>query len=345
MRKTLAILMAAAFAITACTSGGGATATGGGIEPAPPPRRPTPSSAPASFAADSTMGKIKAAGKLVCGTKFDVIAFGFKNPTKNEVEGFDADLCREIATAIGVEPEFVEAISANRLPFLKEDKVDIVISTMTRNEERLLEIDFSKIYYVAGQKILVKSDSAYQSVADLVAAKVKVCSGEGSTSEKNLQTEGRGPGRCRPLQDLRARRRRPSSTGAATRCPPTTRSSSAWLPRTTGSRSVARPFTEEPLGIGIKKGKDDLVQFINGVLDAMAADGRWKALYDKNIKPYSGAEAPSRRSTSSRAISTDDVAGGPDPGPPALHPDARCSSSRRHSPSTATSSSKVSGTR
>ena len=52
------------------------------------------------------------------------------------------------------------------------------------------------------------------------------------------------------------------------------------------------PFTQEPLGIGIKKGKDDLVQFINGVLDAMAADGRWKALYDKNIKPYSGAEAP-----------------------------------------------------
>jgi hypothetical protein len=24
----------------------------------------------------------------------------------------------------------------------------------------------------------------------------------------------------------------------------------------------------------------------------MAADGRWKALYDKNIKPYSGTEAP-----------------------------------------------------
>jgi len=51
-------------------------------------------------------------------------------------------------------------------------------------------------------------------------------------------------------------------------------------------------FTQEPLGIGIKKGKDDLVQFINGVLEAMAADGRWKALYDENIKPYSGAEAP-----------------------------------------------------
>src|SRR3990170_1112644 len=181
MRKTLAVLMAAAFVIGACTTGGGAGATS---------EASSPSAAAQSFAADSTMGKIQAAGKLVCGTKFDVIAFGFKNPTTNEVEGFDADLCREIAAALGVEPEFVEAVSANRLPFLKEDKVDVVISTMTRNEERLAEIDFSKIYYFAGQKILVKSDSPHQSVEDLATANVKVCSGEGSTSEKNLQDNG-----------------------------------------------------------------------------------------------------------------------------------------------------------
>ena len=36
----------------------------------------------------------------------------------------------------------------------------------------------------------------------------------------------------------------------------------------------------------------NLVEFINGVLDAMAADGRWAALYDKHIKPYTGQEAP-----------------------------------------------------
>ena len=234
------------------------------------------------------MGKIKAAGKLVCGTKFDVIAFGFRNPTTNEVEGFDADLCREIATAIGVEPEFVEAISANRLPFLKEDKVDIVISTMTRNADRLLEIDFSKIYYVAGQKILVKSDSAYQSVADLVAAKVKVCSGEGSTSEKNLQTEGVAQA------DLVLFKTYAEAAQALLdgRCDAVSTDDSILFglaAQNDGIEVRGEAFTEEPLGIGIKKGKEDLVEFINGVLDAMAADGRWKALYDKNIKPYSGA--------------------------------------------------------
>jgi ABC-type amino acid transport substrate-binding protein len=287
MRKTLVILMAATFAISACTGAGSPTGTGGVSSPS----AAAPSTAAQTFAADSTMGKIKAAGKLVCGTKFDVIAFGFKNPTTNEVEGFDADLCREIAAAIGVEPEFVEAISANRLPFLKEDKVDIVISTMTRNEERLLEIDFSKIYYLAGQKILVKSDSPYQSVDDLVAAKVKVCSGEGSTSEKNLQTEGVAQSDIVLFKTY--------SEGAQAvldgRCDALSTDDSILFglaSQNEGLEVRGEAFTQEPLGIGIKKGKDDLVQFINGVLEAMAADGRWKALYDKNIKPYSGTEAP-----------------------------------------------------
>lgn len=285
MRKILAILMVAVFAISACATGGGTTATGGASSPsAVAPVAP-------SFAADSSMGKIKAAGKLVCGTKFDVIAFGFKNPTTNDVEGFDADLCREIATALGVEPEFVEAISANRLPFLKEDKVDIVISTMTRNEKRLAEIDFSKIYYVAGQKILVKSDSAHQSVDDLVAAKVKVCSGEGSTSEGNLQEKGVAQ------SDLVLFKTYAEAAQALLdgRCEAVSTDDSILFglaAQNDGLEVRGEAFTKEPLGIGIKKGKDDLVQFINGVLDAMAGDGRWKALYDKNIKPYSGAEAP-----------------------------------------------------
>ena len=291
MRKTFAALVAIAFALSPSSSGGGTPATSGAASPSAVASESVAPSASASFAADSTMGKIVANGQHVCGTKFDVIAFGFRNPTTNEVEGFDADLCREIATALGVEPEFVEAISANRLPFLKEDKVDIIISTMTRNEERLKEIDFSKIYYLAGQKILVKSDSPHQSIDDLASANAKVCSGEGSTSEKNVQAKGVAQANVVLFKTY---------TEAAQalidgRCEAVSTDDSILFglaAQNDGLEVRGDAFTEEPLGIGIKKGKDDLVQFINGVLDAMAADGRWKALYDKNIKPYSGTEAP-----------------------------------------------------
>lgn len=288
MRNVLALTIAAIFVVAACGTGASpAPATGGPATGGPA----ATSAGAASFAADSTMGQIKAKGKLTCGVKFDVIGFGYRNPTSGDVEGFDADLCREIATAIGVEPEFVEAVSANRIPFLLEDRVDIVISTMTRTEARLKEIDFSKIYYLAGQKILVKSASTYQVVGDLVTGNVKVCSAQGSTSEANLREEGVAEANLVLF---------PTYTEAAAalvdgRCEAVSTDDSILIglaDQNDGLEVRGEAFSSEPLGIGIKKGKDDLVQFINVVLDGMAADGRWAGLYDKHIKPYTGEDAP-----------------------------------------------------
>ncbi len=278
MRRILALFIATLLVVAACGPGG---------SPAPAASGPGASAG----AGGAAVPAIKAKGKLTCGVKFDVIAFGFRNPTTGDVEGFDADLCREIATALGVQPEFVEAISANRIPFLLEDRVDVVISTMTRTDARLLEIDFSKIYYLAGQKILVKSDSTYQTVDDLVAAAVKVCSAQGSTSEANLRTKGVVEANLVLF---------PTYSEAATalldgRCDAVSTDDSILFglaQQNEGLEVRGEAFSQEPLGVGIKKGKPDLVQAINGVLDAMAADGRWKALYDKHIKPYSGEDAP-----------------------------------------------------
>jgi ABC-type amino acid transport substrate-binding protein len=283
MLKRLSLALTVLMIVAACAGGGSSSpaASAGASGPA----------AAASFAADSTMGQIVAKGKLACGVKFDVIAFGFRNPTTSEVEGFDADLCREIAAALGVEPDFIEAISANRIPFLQEDRVDLVISTMTRTEDRLKEIDFSKIYYVAGQKILVKSDSTYQSVDDLVSEEVKVCSAQGSTSEANLREAGVAEANLVLF---------PTYTEAAQalldgRCEAVSTDDSILFglaAQNDGLELRGDAFSAEPLGIGIKKGKEDLVEFVNGVLEAMAADGRWTALYDKHIKPYTGEDAP-----------------------------------------------------
>ncbi len=278
MRRTLALIIATVFLVAACGPGG---------SPAPGASGPGASAG----AGGPAVPAIKAKGKLTCGVKFDVIAFGFRNPTTGDVEGFDADLCREIAKALEVEPEFVEAISANRIPFLLEDRVDVVISTMTRTADRLTQIDFSKIYYLAGQKILVNGDSTYQSVEELVTAGVKVCSGQGSTSEANLRTKGVVEANLVLF---------PTYTEAATalldgRCEAVSTDDSILFglaAQNEGLEVRGETFSEEPLGVGIKKGKEDLVQAVNGVLGAMAADGRWAALYDKHIKPYTGEDAP-----------------------------------------------------
>src|SRR5688572_2500239 len=137
---------------------------------------------------DTSLPTIRSRGKLIVGVKYDVRIFGYLNPVTNQVEGFDADLGREVARRIFGSPdavEFVEAISANRIPYLNEGRVDVVFSTMTANEDRAKQIEFSDTYYVAGQSLLVPIDSTITNVNDVAGKRVGTV--RGSTPERNIR--------------------------------------------------------------------------------------------------------------------------------------------------------------
>jgi ABC-type amino acid transport substrate-binding protein len=51
---------------------------------------------------------------------------------------------------------------------------------------------------------------------------------------------------------------------------------------------VGGQYTREPYGVGIKKGKQDMVNFVNGVINKMLADGRWGKLYYEYLGDISG---------------------------------------------------------
>src|SRR5918997_728488 len=163
-------------------------------EPAGGGAEATPTAEAEQFPEDTTMGRIQAAGEIKIGVKYDVPPFGFKNPQTDEIEGFDVDLGRAIAEKLGVEPNFMEAISDNRIPFLEDGTVDLVLSTMTINAERNQEIEFSEPYYIATGRILVPQDSDIAGVEDL--AGTTVCTALGSTYEETLKEQA-------PEADLR----------------------------------------------------------------------------------------------------------------------------------------------
>src|SRR3712207_3755162 len=140
------------------------------------------------FPADSTLGKIQEKGEITIGVKFDVPPFGFKNPKTDEVEGFDVDLGKAVAEELGVEPKFIEAISDNRIPFLQDGTADLILSTMTINEERVGEINFSDPYFIAKGRILVKSDNDEIAGIEDLAGK-NVCTALGSTYEATLKKQ------------------------------------------------------------------------------------------------------------------------------------------------------------
>src|SRR5918992_736168 len=119
------------------------------------------------FPAGSTMAELQDEGEITIGVKYDVPPFGLNNPQTGEVEGFDVDLGKYIAEELGVEAEFREATSDNRIPLLVDGTIDLILSTMTITEERDLEIDFSEPYYIANGDVLVPDDSDITGIDDL----------------------------------------------------------------------------------------------------------------------------------------------------------------------------------
>ena len=118
-------------------------------------RREEPAARSRSSRRARRRAEIQEEGTITIGVKFDVPPFGLNNPQTGEVEGFDVDLGNYIADRLGVEAEFREATSDNRIPLLVDGTIDLILSTMTITEERDLEIDFSEPYYVANGDVLV----------------------------------------------------------------------------------------------------------------------------------------------------------------------------------------------
>ena len=241
-----------------------------------------------TFAADSTMAKIAAAKKMTVGVKFDQPGFGLKDPASGKVDGFDVAIAKEIGKAMGLKEAditFVEAISANRIPFLQEDKADLVIATMTINAERKTQIEFSRPYYLAGQSILVKKDNtSIKTVTDLNGK--TVCSVQGSTSEKNVQAKAPQAtlqslttyAAC--VSGLKDGRYEAVSTDDIILA--------GFAASDNTLKLVGGQFTQEPYGIGMKKGKTDMQAFVDTLLTKWYADGTWDKIYDQYLGKVEG---------------------------------------------------------
>ena len=66
--------------------------------------------------------------------------------TDLQPQGYDIDTARWLAKSMKVKLQLVPVSSANRVPYLQTDKVDLVISSLGKNEEREKVIDFSRAY-------------------------------------------------------------------------------------------------------------------------------------------------------------------------------------------------------
>ncbi|MCJ2087556.1 transporter substrate-binding domain-containing protein [Methylobacterium sp. E-005] len=78
---------------------------------------------------------IKTRGTLIVGVKADYKPFGFRDPS-GAIIGLEPDLAADLAKRLGVKLELVPVVSANRIEFLQQGKVDLLIATLSDKPER-----------------------------------------------------------------------------------------------------------------------------------------------------------------------------------------------------------------
>jgi polar amino acid transport system substrate-binding protein len=127
--------------------------------------------APASAA---TPEEIKARGKIMVGLLTDYPPFGGTD-AQQKPAGYDADVAKLMAKALGVELELVPVTGPNRIPYLLTNKVDVLIATFGITAERTKQVLFSNpyssltIYVLAPKQLNVKSLEDLKNVSISVA--------------------------------------------------------------------------------------------------------------------------------------------------------------------------------
>jgi ABC-type amino acid transport substrate-binding protein len=235
----------------------------------------------------STMAKIQDKGEIVIGVKFDVPPFGFVKPGEKDPKGFDVEIGKIIADHLDVTPKFIEAISDNRIPFLKDGTVDLILSTMTITTDRDAEVDFGGPYFIAHQRILVPKNSDIKGLDDLGGK--TVCTVTGSTGEATLKAKV--PDAKRRTVDAYSECLELLQNGAVDAEISDDVILTGQVIQDDSLQLVGDNITTEPYGIGIPEGEKDMQGFVNEVLDSIFADGTWDGLYDEWVGQYTGAPA------------------------------------------------------
>lgn len=229
----------------------------------------------------STLEQIQRRGELRVGLEAGYMPFEMLNK-KGDLIGFDIDLARVMAKAMGVKPRFVNTQWDGIIPALLTGKFDLLMGGMTVTPERNLKVNFADPYIVIGQSVVLakKHAGTVKDYAALNAPQFTIATKLGTTgdiaarkylpkarirqyeSESDAANEVRSGRADAMVYDL------PFNAIYCAQNP---------------ERLVhlKEPFTYEPLAWAVRKGDPDFLNWLNNFLMLVKGDGTYDALYRK----------------------------------------------------------------
>ena len=130
---------------------------------------------------------IKKRGTLIVGVKADYKPYGFRDPS-GAIVGIEPDLAADVAKRLGVKLELVPVVSSNRMQFLEQGKIDLMIATMNdKPDRRKVVYIVEPSYYSSGVNILTPKAAKLKDWKDLKDK--KVCMIQGAWYNKQIQQD------------------------------------------------------------------------------------------------------------------------------------------------------------
>ena len=142
---------------------------------------------PLSALAQNVLDNVKKRGTLIVGVKADYKPYGFRDPS-GKIVGIEPDLAADVAKRLGVKLELVPVVSSNRMQFLDQGKIDLMIATMNdKPDRRKVVLIVDPNYYASSANILAPKSAGLKEWTQLKGK--KVCMIQGAWYNKQLQQD------------------------------------------------------------------------------------------------------------------------------------------------------------
>lgn len=243
------------------------------------------------------LADIKAKGSLVCGMLGTDEPNSFVDPATREIVGYEADMCRTLATRLGVKPVLKQMAVTARIPELQQGRVDVLTASLTHTRERESQIDFSLSTLVLGQKVMVKQSSGITTLAQLAGK--KVLTAKGGTQEPNIR-------RAVPTVNVTTfdnvaqaflALQQGKGVGYVDDEAPLLTNYAKLGPAQKDYLILPQSISTEAMAIGIRKGEPGLKKLIDDTLRAMEKSGEAAKLFQKWYGPGTRLNMPKREFT------------------------------------------------
>jgi polar amino acid transport system substrate-binding protein len=238
-----------------------------------------------SVQAEDLAARIAKTGTIRIAVPTDYPPYGFVG-IDLAPQGLDIDMANLVAEKLEAKLELVPVTSANRIPYVQTSQVDLVISTLGKNEERMKVIDFSHAYAPFFQAAYAAKSLQIKTFADLDGKSIAVA--KGAMEEQELVRQGPPGMNFKRYEDQAASTA--SFVAGQAQVLATSVSNAALMAQNNPhlEAELKLIIKESACYVGVAKGQDALLAKVNAIVLAAKADGTLNAMSLKWLqKPLS----------------------------------------------------------